>query len=252
MLRDALSWIRTVVFSVPLILLMTAEATTLALVVSVVDRESQLLEGCKRTWARLILAASFVHITVRGREKMDPSQTYVFCANHLSYLDPPLLILALPTRIRFLAKKSLFTIPFLGWAMRWEGDISLDRQNKRAAARSLARATELVRRGTSLVVFPEGGRSRDGTLQPFLSGAFRLAIRAQAPVVPIAIQGTREALRPGSLHLRGGPVQLIIGEPIPTQGLSARDTNPLALRVQEAIRRMLSTPLVRERLPAVE
>jgi 1-acyl-sn-glycerol-3-phosphate acyltransferase len=198
-----------------------------------------LLESCKRGWARFLLAVSFVRVSVQGRENLDGSRTCIFCANHLSYLDPPLLLACLETPVRFLAKKSLFGIPFLGWAMRGEGDVPIDRENPRAAARSLARAAALVRQGTSLVVFPEGGRSRDGTLQPFLSGAFRIAIRSQTPVVPIAIRGTREALRPGSLHFRGGHVQVAIGKPISTHELSAADQDTLSIAVREKIQPML-------------
>jgi len=237
--RDAFTWVRSLLFTIPLILVATIAATALGLAASLLAPRGQLLESCKRSWARFLLAASFVRVSVQGRENLDGSRTCIFCANHLSYLDPPLLLACLETPVRFLAKESLFAIPFLGWAMRGEGDVPIDRENPRAAARSLARAVALVRQGISLVVFPEGGRSPDGTLQPFLSGAFHIAIRAQAPVVPIAIRGTREALRPGSLHFRGGRVQVAIGKPISTHGLSAGDQDNLSIAIREKIQTML-------------
>lgn len=241
MLRDAFTWARSFLFTIPLILVATVTATALGLAAALLAPRGRLLESCKRGWARILLGVSFVHISVQGRENLDGSRAHIFCANHLSYLDPPALLASLRTPVRFLAKQSLFHVPFLGWAMRGEGDIPIDRENPRAAARSLASAVASVRRGTSLVVFPEGGRSRDGTLQPFLGGAFRIAIQAEAPVVPVAIRGTREALRPGSLHVRGGRVRVIIGQPIPTQGLSASDQDRLAAGVRERIQQMLES-----------
>lgn len=242
MLRDAFSFARSLVFSVPLILLATVAATSIGLLVALLDPRARLLEWCKRAWARFLLAVSFVHLSVRGRENMDRSHTYVLCANHLSYFDPPVLLAALRTPVRFLAKESLFAIPFLGWAMRGEGDIPIARKNPRAAVRSLAQAVERLRRGTTLVVFPEGGRSPDGTLQSFHSGGFRVAIQARAPVVPVAIRGTRAVLRPGSTRIRGGQVMVQIGQPVPTTGLSAEDQGKLADAVRQSIEQMLKEP----------
>ena len=239
MLSNALRWIRSLLVSIPGILLATAALGTLALVCLPLDRRGRRRERCRRLWARLIVVASFVRITVRGLEKLDPVRTCVFCANHQSYMDPPIVIAALGRPVRFLAKKSLFSIPFLGWGMRLVGDVPVDRENARAAARSLRRAADLVRGGVSLVVFSEGGRSLDGTLQPFLSGAFRLAIDAGVPVVPLAILGTREVLAPGSIHIRGGSAQVIVGSPIPTEGVSRKDRGALAGQVRQIIRRML-------------
>jgi len=239
MLRTTLSWVRSFFFSAPLIILTTIVMGTVAVVVSGFDRRRRWLGVCKRLWARCILAFCFVRVRAEGLEKLDRSQNYIFYANHLSFLDPPLLLAVLPRPVRFLAKKSLFGIPFLGWGMRLAGDVPVDRENSRAAARSLAQAEELLRRGASLAVFPEGGRSLDGKLQAFLSGAFRLAIQAQVPVAPVAILGTQAVLPPGSLHIRSGPVQVTIASPIATTGLTRKDRDRLAQRVEQSVRRML-------------
>ena len=239
MLLNAIRWLRSIFISIPLIVLGTIAAATLGIAASLVMPKSPALDSIKKTWARWILAVAFVSIRVRGRENIASDRTVLYCSNHLSYLDPPALIVALGNPVRFLAKVSLFRVPFLGWAMRREGDIPIEKDHPRAAARSLERAAQAARSGTSFVVFPEGGRSLDGKLQPFLSGAFRLAIEAQVPVVPIGIRGSREALRPGSLLIRGGVVQIEIGKPIPTDGLTARDQEALSRRVEQAIQALL-------------
>ncbi|MBI4463384.1 MAG: 1-acyl-sn-glycerol-3-phosphate acyltransferase [Acidobacteria bacterium] len=241
MFSSWLSWIRTLLLSIPVVLLVTILASSAALLAFAAGRRGRFLERCKRQWARWVVAACFVRVQVSGLEKLDRSHTYLVCANHLSFLDPPVLLASLPFPVRFLAKRSLFSIPFLGWGMRAVGEVPVDRKNPRAAARSLARVAELLRQETSIVIFPEGGRSLDGLLQPFHCGAFRLAIQAQVPVVPVAIQGTRAALPPGSIHIRGGRVRIRIGHPISTSGLNARDRNQLASQVEQRVREMLET-----------
>ncbi|MBI4479074.1 MAG: 1-acyl-sn-glycerol-3-phosphate acyltransferase [Acidobacteria bacterium] len=239
MLLNAIRWLRSIFISIPWIVLGTIAAATLGIAALLVMPKSPALDRIKKTWARWILAVAFVSIRVRGSENIASDRTVLYCSNHLSYLDPPALIVALGNPVRFLAKVSLFRVPFLGWAMRCEGDIPIERDHPRAAVRSLDRAAQAARGGTSFVVFPEGGRSLDGKSQPFLSGAFRLAIEAQVPVVPIAIRGSREALRPGSLLIRGGTVQIGIGKPIPTDGLTGRDQEALSRRVEQVIQAML-------------
>ena len=239
MLRTTLRWIRSFLLSIPFILVFTATLGAIGFLSSLADRQGRILEGCKRLWARLVLAVSFVQVSASGLDKIDPSQTYVFCANHLSYLDPPVILASLNRSVCFLAKQSLFSIPFLGWAMRRAGDVPLNRQDPRQATRSLAIAAQRIRQGVSLITFPEGTRSLNGRLQPFLGGALRLAIKTQAPVVPVAIYGTREALSPGSLQLRGGHVQLRVGDPISTQGMTEQDRNKLADQTWQRIEEML-------------
>jgi 1-acyl-sn-glycerol-3-phosphate acyltransferase len=236
MFRDALLWIRTALISIPAIVLATVAAATLALFAAA---NAGAVQAIRLVWARAVLAAAFVRVRVEGANLAAPASPRIYCANHLSYLDPPVLIATLPTGVRVVAKKSLFRVPFLGWGMWLAGDISLDRDDPRVAARSLAQAAERVRRGQSLLIFPEGGRSPDGAMQPFLSGAFRLAIAAGAPVVPVAISGTRRALRPGSLLLRGGEVRITFGEPVPAAGLARREHDALREQVERSIRRML-------------
>jgi 1-acyl-sn-glycerol-3-phosphate acyltransferase len=240
MLRDIAGRARSTLISLPLITCTTVLACA-ATAVAALWGTWGAAEAVRRAWTRSVLAASFVKVEVRGCEHLDPAATYIFCANHRSYFDPPLLIAALPCPVRFIAKKSLFSVPFLGWGMRLQGDIPIDRGNVRAAARSLTLAEKVARGGTSLVVFPEGERSSSGGPQPFLSGAFQLAIRTQLPVVPVAISGTREILPPGSLAIRSGRAKVLIGAAVSTEGLHASDRDALAGRVEQAVLAMLAT-----------
>ena len=149
-----------------------------------------------------------------------------------------MLYACLPVQFRIMAKKELFRYPFLGWHLKRSGQIPIDAGDARASLRSLTHASESLRHGTPLVVFPEGGRSLTGQLQEFMGGAAYVAIRAQAPIVPIAIVGTDGALPMNSFHLVPGEVEMIIGEPIPTTGLRVRDMDKLTAQVRQAIAEM--------------
>ena len=243
MLTRALIRVRALLVTIPLIILFTLIFGVAVLAVSLIPGAKRIRrrfdERAMRLWARAIVRSSFLRAQIVGLENIAPNQAYIFCANHLSYLDPPLIAALLPNRLRFLAKRSLFRIPVFGWAMRRMGQLPLDRENAREASRNLAAAVREFGAGSSIVVFPEGGRSVDGRLAPFLSGGFRLAISLQAPVVPVAIQGTREALAPGSLYIRGGTVRVLVGRPIATRGFAPRDREALTRKVTTAIEAML-------------
>jgi 1-acyl-sn-glycerol-3-phosphate acyltransferase len=195
-----------------------------------------------RWWARTICALGGVKVEVDGHLELDPAHSYVFMANHLSTIDIWALYVALPLPVRMIAKKQLAAIPLFGWAMAAGRFIFIDRHNAVSARRSIERAKERIRSGASVLLFPEGTRSRDGQLQPFKKGGFHLAIDAGAPIVPVALQGTRELMPRGSLRVKPGRVRVIIGEPIPTEGLDVDDRNALLDRVRDKIAEMLSTP----------
>jgi 1-acyl-sn-glycerol-3-phosphate acyltransferase len=139
-------------------------------------------------------------------------------------MDTPIVLAALPCQFRFTPKKQLFRYPFLGWHLRRSGHVPIDRENPHAAVRSLREASEAIRRGTSVVIFPEGGTSFDGSIKPFKGGGFMLATRSEADVVPVTIRGSRSVLMPKTYHVRGGIVDVIVGKPI-----SSRDVKPVEL-----------------------
>ena len=194
-----------------------------------------------RAWARTMLFLGGVKVDVEGLEKIDPNGRYVFASNHLSYIDTPVVFSRIPVRFRFLAKIGLFQIPFLGWHLKDAGHIPVPREDPRAALRTLTRTAELIEtRGISVLFFPEGGRAMDGKLQEFKDGAAYIAIKAQAPLVPIALIGAREILPMGSGTIRPGRVKLRIGDPIPTVGMSTRDRGSLTDAAREQVAKMLA------------
>ncbi|HEY1939910.1 MAG TPA: lysophospholipid acyltransferase family protein [Candidatus Angelobacter sp.] len=183
----------------------------------------------------MILVTIGARVQVDGLNKIDTSKPQVYVVNHLSALDIPVLYAHLPFQFRILAKKELFRYPFMGWHLRRSGQIPVVLENPKASVRSLNLAVAALRKGKSLVIFPEGGRSPDGQLHPFMGGAFYAAVKAQVDVVPIALVGTYEMLKMNSFHIQPGPLQMVVGEPIHTEGLSTRDIAKITGRAQDAI-----------------
>lgn len=178
-------------------------------------------------------AISGVPVRIVGREHLDSAASYVFMSNHVSNLDPPLLVPNLPRRTSVLVKKELFRIPVLGWAMRLADLVAVDRTNRDSAVASVRRAAEVLRRGLNMTVFPEGTRSRDGRLLPFKKGPFYLAAEAGAPIVPVTILGTEQILPKGCLLLRKGTATIVFHPPISPAAFG--DQKDLIAAVRNAI-----------------
>ena len=231
-LRQNLSYARSLLVTAPLIFLYTAVMGSISVASSLFDARGRIQHGCSRLWARLILWTSRVRIRVSGLEHIQPSTPYVLCVNHQSHMDIPIVLAALPFQFRFAAKKQLFRYPFLGWHLRRSGHVPIDRENPRAAVKSLREAAESIRHGTPVVIFPEGGTSLDGGIMPFKGGGFMLATKSEVAAVPATIRGSRPVLAPKTYHVRGGTVEVIVGEPIHSEGASAAE---LASRVREEI-----------------
>jgi 1-acyl-sn-glycerol-3-phosphate acyltransferase len=178
-------------------------------------------------------------LTVRGAENLRKHPVVVFAANHTSYMDTPVIFASLPCQFRILAKKELWPIAFIGWYLNRSGQIPIDTANPRSTLSSLGAAVRALRSGMPLFVFPEGGRTPDGVLQPFLSGAAYLAIRAQVPLVPIALSGVFDLLPMHTHHFYPGELTLTAGEPIETAGMNLRQMDELTERVRDEIAAML-------------
>jgi 1-acyl-sn-glycerol-3-phosphate acyltransferase len=217
----------------------TIVGAILALISRLFDGSGNTVLRLARIWSRSILAVGGVEIAAESRTPLDPDRPYVFMANHLSTVDIWAMLVALPVPVRMIAKKQLAAIPLLGWAMAAGRFIFIDRQNPAAARRSIDHARERIRSGHSVLLFPEGTRSRTGQLLPFKKGGFHLAVDAGVPIVPVAIRGSRGAMPPGSLLLRRGKVQVTVGEPIPTAGLADADREALVGKVHAVIAGML-------------
>ena len=234
-MASLLSRLRSYLLFVPVIYFYTFVMGTLSLLSSLFDRSGRVQHWFARTWSSMILKTLRISVRVEGLENVDFSKPAVYAANHLSAADIPVLYTSLPVPFRILAKKELFRYPFLGWHLKRSGQIPIDPGDARASLRSLNRASEALRHGTPLVVFPEGGRSPSGQLQEFMAGGFYVAIRAQAPVVPVVIVGTYELVPMNSFHVRPGSVQLVLGKPIPSAGMKPRDMEKMAQQVHEVI-----------------
>jgi 1-acyl-sn-glycerol-3-phosphate acyltransferase len=178
-----------------------------------------------------------VHIS--GKEHMERGRAYVVVSNHQSLVDIP-LISCLPWEMKWIAKAELFEIPIVGWMMRMAGDIPLDRKS-RGGAQALLRAKTYLQLNCPVMIFPEGTRSPDGRLQPFTDGAFHLAIKARAPVLPIVVEGSHPCLQKGSWKF-GEPqdIYLKVLPPVPTSGMTSRDTTALRERIHRQIVEQLS------------
>lgn len=206
------------------------------MVLAFVNPTSPLIETVIHWWSRVWLKASGSDLTVEGSENIDPEQSYVVVANHLSTLDIMVCFLAVPLPIRYLAKKELFRIPLLAQAMRSVGIIEVDRAARGAIHKSVNRqARVLIEHKRSLIIYAEGTRPRDGVMKPFKKGAFTMAIASRLPVLPLSIHGTYEAAVPGRPWFRGGPVRAIIDEAIPTADMTQADADALRDRVREII-----------------
>jgi 1-acyl-sn-glycerol-3-phosphate acyltransferase len=211
----------------PLILGSTIFFGCISLVCGLWDKSGRQQHFIAHLWARSLLIFSLSPITLVGQEKLHTGQTAVYASNHLSYYDTPVLFARLPFQFRILAKQSLWKIPFIGWYLNRSGQVPVDQSSARNAVTSLNRGVQTLEHDIPLVIFPEGGRSNSGYPQPFVSGAAYMAIKAQVPVVPITLVGTYELLPIHTYHLNPRPLAVIVGEAIPTTGLTTRDADAL-------------------------
>ncbi len=226
---------RTLLFWVA-ILLTTPPLTFLTLILQLFSRNPQeLSHHIASIWGRSLVKVSGVDISVKGLDGI-PQGPVVFMGNHQSYFDIFVLYAVLKKRsFSWLAKKELFDIPILGWGMRRAGYIPIDRGNLRKAALSIKAAAEAVKRGRSVIVFPEGTRGDGKKLLPFKPGGFDLAIKAGVPLVPFVIKGTSRVMSKGSYRVFPGPVEVVFLEPISTEGLKTRDREALMAKVREVM-----------------
>lgn len=222
-LRHFGSRLRSYFVWTPLVWLYTAVLGCVSLVVSLFDPTGERQQNIARLWSRMILWTVGAKVQVEGLDKIDISKPQVYVVNHLSAFDIPVLYSYLPFQFRILAKKELFRYPFMGWHLRRSGQIPVVLENPKASVRSLNLAVAAIRKGNSLVIFPEGGRTPNGQLQPFMGGAFYAAVKAQVDVVPVVLIGTYEMLKMNSFHIKPGSVQMVVGTPISTAGMSTRD-----------------------------
>jgi len=226
-------WWRTVFFLIPAISVYTIVLGTISLVSTLFDPSGDVGHRCARAWSRLILRTTGVRVRVEGLERLDPTRSYVFAANHQSIYDIPILFASLPYQLRIIAKASLGKIPFMGWHLQRTGHVLVDRS--RAGAGTVKKMARLVAKGHSLIVFPEGTRSTDGAVAPFKGGSFVIALDAGLPIVPISIVGSRHVMFRGEVIVHPGAVSLIVHDPIETAGVGRAAAREVAESVRDVV-----------------
>jgi 1-acyl-sn-glycerol-3-phosphate acyltransferase len=238
-----LSRLRSYLFYDPLIWLYTIVMGLLALPGGIFDRSGRRLHWFSTAWSWLIMKTISSPVTVTGLDKIDTSEPHVYAVNHASALDIPVLYANLPFQFRIAFKKELLSYPVVGWQLKRSGQVCIDQQNPSHSVGSIRAALKGLKAGLPLVIFPEGGRTPDGEIKPFLSGAFFLAIKAQVDVVPVALVGTYELLPMNTYHIKSRPLEMRVGEPISTVGLKGHDLQALSARVQKAVEDLYYRPL---------
>lgn len=187
-------------------------------------------------WSGAMLAFAGVRMNVDGVENIPQGRAVIFMSNHQGAFDIPALQWAIPADFRWVAKKSLFKVPLIGWCMSLAGHIPIERENSVSAFKSLEAAVDRIRSGVSVVIFPEGTRSQSDDLLPFKRGAFMLAVKSGVPVVPVAIKGTKGVLKRGGFFITPADVRVSFGAPFPTDGV---DEKTLRNMTKNSIKKML-------------
>ena len=203
-------------------------------------RLSRIADRLTAEWASHILRGSGIRLRVRNRDRLGRGRGQILIANHQSMFDIFVLGGAVGDKVSFVGKKEVSSIPLVGAAWEKVGNIAIDRSNRRAAIASLERANDLLQDGWTIIMFPEGTRSENGSLGSFKKGAFVLAISQQVPIVPVAIAGTREIMRKGGRRIRPGEVTVVVGEPVSTRGLENHDRNRLAQECRAAVQSLMN------------
>jgi 1-acyl-sn-glycerol-3-phosphate acyltransferase len=219
----------------PLVALSTVFFGSISLVVGLWDRSGKQQHLIARIWAKSLLFIAASPVTIDGAEKLGAHPAAVYVSNHLSYMDTPVLFAKLPFQFRILAKQSLWAIPFIGWYLNRSGQVPIDASSQRTAVAGLLRGVKTLQAGLSLVLFPEGGRTPNGHLHEMQSGSAFMAIKAGVPLVPITLVGTYELLPMHTYTLTPRPLRILVGDPIPTVGLTTRDADTLTRRVHDVI-----------------
>ena len=230
--------LRTIFWLIPTIGVYTIVLGAASITSSLFDRRGYFAHGCARAWSWLILATTGVDVTVDGLDRVVPGRTYVFVANHQSIYDIPVLFWSLPFQLRIIAKESLGRFPVLGPHLKRTGHMLVDRSHPDRAG-VFGWASRLTANGLSLIVFPEGTRSRTGMMGKFKGGSIMLAMQAGLPLVPLSVVGSRHVMKKGELTTRPGRVTLVVHRPIEMTANpdpSIADVRELANRVREVIR----------------
>jgi len=226
--------IRTLILD-SLIFIYTVVLASAAMIMSFLDPTGKTSDFIVFLWAWLILRTAGVRVSVEGIEKLRPGSPRIYMANHRSHTDVWAILSSIPLSLKFIAKKELFWIPFVGQAIYMLGHIMIDRSNRVRAFRSLDRAAEKIRKGRSVLIFPEGTRAEEEKLNEFKKGGFVLAVKSKVPIVPIGIRGSLKILPKGSYSIKPGVIEIRIGDEIETSGYTMENKEMLIEKVRKAM-----------------
>jgi len=230
-----LSRLRSYLILDPLIWLYSLVLGPSALVVSLFGDKERILHNFARVWSQAIMKTILSPVTVRGMDKIDTSKPHVYAVNHASALDIPMLYVHLPFQFRIVFKSELLSYPVIGWHLKRSGQVCIDQQHPARSVGSIRSAVKSLKAGTPLVIFPEGGRTPDGKIRPFMAGAFFFAIKGQVDIVPVALVGTFDLLPMNTYHINPRPLEMRVGQPIPTAGYKLHDMEALSAKVKSAM-----------------
>jgi len=222
----------------PLIWLYTLVLGLAALPGGVFDRSGRRLHWFSRAWSWLIMKTILSPVKVTGLNKIETSKPHVYAVNHASAMDIPVLYVHLPFQFRIVFKKELLSYPIVGWQLKRSGQVCIDQQKPTNSIAAIRSAVKSLKGGMPLVIYPEGGRTPDGEIKPFLPGAFFLAIKAQVDIVPVALVGTYELLPMNTYHIKCRPLEMRVGEPISTAGLKMKDLEAVSEKVRKAMEKL--------------
>jgi 1-acyl-sn-glycerol-3-phosphate acyltransferase len=237
-----LSRLRSYFILDPLVWAYTLAMGVLALPGGLFDRDGKRLHWFSRAWSWLIMKTILSPVKVTGLDKIDTSKPHVYAVNHASALDIPVLYVNLPFQFRIVFKKELLSYPIVGWQLKRSGQVCIDQQKPANSIGAIRSAVKSLKAGMPLVIYPEGGRTSDGEIKPFLPGAFFLAIKAQVDIVPVALVGTYELLPMNTYHIKCRPLEMRVGEPISTAGLTMRDMEVVSAKVKKAMEDLYYAP----------
>lgn len=218
----------------PLFFLATAFFGSLALIASLFEKSGHRQHRIAQMWARVGLAITGTKLTIVHPERLT-GEPAVYACNHLSYMDTPVIFSSLPFQFRIVARHDLWTLPFIGWWLGRSGQVPVDVANPRASIASLVSAVRTLKGGMPLFIFPEGGRTETGHLAKFLNGPAFMAIRAQLPLIPMALIGTHELLPIHASEFHPVPVTLVVGDPLETKGLTMKQVDTVTAELEERI-----------------
>ena len=218
----------------------------LAVLIGWIPPRGRVVFEIARLWSQLLLLSSFTRVEAEFESEIETAERYVFMANHQSLYDIPALLCTLPVQARFLAKRSLFQIPFFGWGLKAGGFISIDRHDRSSAGKSFAHAVEEMKHGASTLVYPEGSRTLDGKVLPLERGGFLLALKAELPIVPVGIRGSLQVQKRTSFAVRPGTIRVRYGTALDPMEYGLRRKDDLTDHVRHEIARLAETALADE------